>query len=90
MKKRYIAKHAGKVKKDGKWVADQTLKKPENRVSEIKGMTDKQLVWALCASAGWEYAARRDMDTEFADNLYKDMELMKHEVLKRMASYNTH
>jgi len=61
--------------------------KLEERIAEIEGWSDKQLVWALCASAGWEYCARKEMRIKLADNLYKDLELMKYEALGRMGKH---
>jgi hypothetical protein len=58
--------------------------KLNSRVAEIEAMSNKQLVWALCAEAGWEYVARRDMKLELANNTEKDLELLKYEILGRM------
>jgi len=58
--------------------------KLNSRVAEIEAMSNKQLVWALCAEAGWEYVARRDMKLELANNIEKDLELLKYEILGRM------
>lgn len=60
------------------------MTKLQERIEEIKGMSNKQLVYALQTEAGWCYQARRDMRTELADNTYKDMELLKLEILGRM------
>ena len=59
-------------------------KKFDDRIKEIKEMSNKQLVWALVTEGNWEYQARRDMRNELADNTYKDMELLKLEILGRM------
>lgn len=63
-------------------------KELQERIAEIKGMSNKQVVWALCHEAVWYVDARRDMRTELADNTYKDMELLKLEILGRMIEPN--
>ena len=64
--------------------AKEENKKLQDRIDEIKAMTNKQIVYALQTEAGWQAQARRDMRTELADNTYKDMELLKLEILSRM------
>lgn len=62
----------------------QAQTKLDARVAEIRGMTNKQLLWAICAEAGWQYVAERDMKRELAENTAKDLELLKYEALGRM------
>lgn len=63
---------------------EKVNKELQERINEIKNMSNKQIIYALCAEAGWHAQARRDMRTELADNTYKDMELLKLEILGRM------
>lgn len=68
----------------------KTQKQLDDRTTEIQGMSNKQLVWALQAESGWESQARREMRIELANNTYEDMEIIKNEILRRMVlSRNT-
>jgi hypothetical protein len=58
-------------------------KKLDERMTEIKKMSNQEIVKVFQVQAGWEYVARRDMRIELANNLYKDMELVKSEILNR-------